>query len=246
MKNFIENKIIRNFKKIPYFFEITHNKPSIEQYNYALFGKLSSSILHDILTPLTSLSLGLEINKSKGLLILEPIVEDSTKQIKEYIEIMRCFLNKPETDSKIHINKEIIKCIKLLSHRATKNNTQIQFIEFDQIYTKIYPLHIYQIVINLLSNAIEASINSETKKIILILRKNKNNFIIECKDFGIGISKETYDKIFLFNFSTKSKERGFGLYSIQYIIQELLNGKIIAESEPNKGSLFSCTLPIIK
>lgn len=245
MKYFIEQVMVRNFKRIPYFFN-QKQKFYIEHTNYALIGKLSTSLLHDILTPLTSLSLTSEIEDSSNIETLKPIIKHSTNQIQEYVAIMRDFLTDTKIDSKIHINKEISKCLTLLQHKALTHNIQIQYLEFDQIYSRIHSLHIYQIIINLVSNAIEASIASENKKIILILKKEKEVFYIECKDFGIGMSAQTLLSIGKNNFSTKSKERGFGIYSIEHIIQNILGGKIIIQSEPNNGSLFSCILPLIK
>ncbi len=242
MKHFIQKTIVRNFKRIPYFFE-TKPKIYFEQNNYALIGKLSTSLLHDILTPLTSLSLTTEI-KSNDIQTLKPIIEHSASQITEYVGILKNFLEYDITKQSIHVNPEISKCLSLLRHKALAHNIQIQYVEFDQIHASIHPLHMYQIIINLVSNAIEASVQSENKKIIIILRKFKSNFYIECRDYGVGISKEHISKICTYNFSTKSKERGFGLYSIKYIIENILNGKLYIESEPDQGSLFSCEIPL--
>lgn len=245
MKHFLEKIIVRNFKRIPYFFE-TKPRFYIEQQNYALIGKLSTSLLHDILTPLTSLSLSTTAEETLNSQVIKPIIESSTTQIQDYIKIMRDFLDEPKEDSLNHINQEISKCILLLKNKALTHGVQIQYLEFDQIYSKTYSLHIYQIVINLLSNAIEASISSEVKKVILILKKESENYYIECKDFGSGMTPEILSKIGASNFSTKSDQRGFGIYSIQHIIQNILKGEYIIQSEPNNGSLFSCKLPIIK
>ena len=239
MKNKFSKIITRNFKKIPLFLKT--NQFHIEQSHYALMGRLSTSILHDILSPLTSLTLATDIENSEKT---RPIIEHSTKQIKDYVSIMRHFLSDFSHTTRTHINHEILQCITLLSHKSITHGVQIQFIEFDQIYAHIHPLHIYQIVINLVSNAIEASVDSKIKKVILILKKDKTNIYIECKDFGIGMNQETILKLGLYNFSTKSKQRGFGLYSTIYIIKYILHGNISIQSEPNKGSFFSCILPI--
>lgn len=245
MKYFFEKIIVGNFKRIPYFFE-TKPRFYMEQQNYALIGRLSTSLLHDILTPLTSLSLSVAIEEKSNPQIIKPIIESSTAQIQDYVKIMRDFLNEPKEDSLNHINLEINKCILLLKNKALTHGVQIQYLEFDQIHSKTYSLHIYQIVINLLSNAIEASISSKVKKVILILKKEKESYSIECKDFGQGMTPEILSKIGMCNFSTKSEQRGFGLYSIQHIIQNVLKGTCTIQSEPNNGSLFSCRLPLIK
>jgi len=240
----IKQTMIRNIRYIPYFFK-RESSYSSSQYNYALFGKLSATILHDILTPINSLSLVSELEQ-KGQSKLHPIITESTKQIKEYVEIMRDFLEPTKNHTQTHVNIEIIKCIKLLTHKARLHSVSIQYIEFDQIYSKIDSMHIYQIVINLISNAIEASIQSESKKVILILKKEKDTFIFECKDFGSGISKDILSKISTPHFTTKETGTGLGLFSVKHILSQYLNGSLFIQSEPNQGSLFSCHIPLVK
>lgn len=245
MKLTIKRNIIRSFKKIPYFF--TRKDSYLYQNNYALMGKLSTSLLHDVLSPLTSLSMATELAHNHSIHTISPIINNSTEQIKEYVDIMRGFLMEKKTITKpVHINSEILKCITLIKHKAIQNNIQIQFLEFDQIYSKVHPINIYQIIINLLTNAIEASIDSTNKKVILILKKHEDTFVLECKDFGAGIPQHIIQKIGTYNFSTKSKSRGFGLYSINYILKNILNGSLSVQSENKCGTLFVCTLPIIK
>lgn len=244
MKQIINKILIGNLKKIPYFFEQKEHQYTSHN-NYALIGKLSTSLLHDILTPLTSLYLTTSITTgAHNEKQITPIIEHSTSQIKEYVTIMKDFLSEHHTESLLHINKEISKCIILLKHQALLHNVQIQYLEFDQIQSKAHPLYIYQIIINLLSNAIEASKESQVKKVIIILKKHKNSYCIECKDFGAGISEKIYSKIGTYHISTKSDSRGFGLYSVYHIVKHVLKGTISIQSEPNNGSLFSCVLPI--
>ncbi len=236
----IQNFIQRNFKKIPYFFErkIEFNN---ESYNYMLFGKLSSSILHDILTPLTSLLLATETKQN----IHKKIIKDSTRELRQYVEILRNFTYQNILETPLHVNKEISKSIILLRHKSIMHNVQIQFIEFDQIYSKIQPLHLYQIIVNLISNAIEGSLDSETKKVILTLKKTSDHFEITCRDFGKGIPQDILKRIGKDIKSTKSHTRGFGLYSIYNTVEKILCGKITVHTKENFGTIFICKIPII-
>jgi len=99
---------------------------------------------------------------------------------------------------------------------------------------------------NLITNAIKyTNKNGE----ITITAENLNQFIkISISDNGIGISQEIIDK--LFNISNKQsmpgteREQGTGLGLI--LCKEFIEkheGKIWAESEIDKGSTFSFTLP---
>jgi len=64
-------------------------------------------------------------------------------------------------------------------------------------------------------------------------------------DNGIGIAPENIADIFDPFFTTKEPGKGTGLgLSISRKLVELLGGKISAESQWGKGSVFSFTLPI--
>jgi len=77
----------------------------------------------------------------------------------------------------------------------------------------------------------------------------KNHFQFEVSDTGIGMEKETRDKLFTeFHQADASITRryggtGLGL-SISKNIVELLGGKISIESELNKGTTFRFTIPL--
>jgi two-component system chemotaxis sensor kinase CheA len=72
---------------------------------------------------------------------------------------------------------------------------------------------------------------------------------IEVKDTGIGIAKEAHDLIFeKFQQGDPSSTRkyggiGLGLYIVK-VFTDLLGGTINLESEPEKGSTFTLSLPM--
>lgn len=66
--------------------------------------------------------------------------------------------------------------------------------------------------------------------------------LISVRDFGIGIKKEHFDKIFDPYFTTKQKGSGFGL-STSYSIIKKHEGHMTVDSELGKGSTFSIYLP---
>jgi signal transduction histidine kinase len=62
-------------------------------------------------------------------------------------------------------------------------------------------------------------------------------------DTGVGISEENLNRLFEPLFTTKARGMGLGL-SICKRIVEAHGGTITVESEPNKGTTFTITLPI--
>ncbi|MBX9786594.1 MAG: GAF domain-containing protein [Alphaproteobacteria bacterium] len=103
-----------------------------------------------------------------------------------------------------------------------------------------------QILINLVSNAIDALIRSKNseKQLILSVFSEKDDMIsIQITDNGVGISAENLIRIFNFGFTTKTEGGGFGLHASALAALEM-GGNLIATSEgPDKGSTFTLKLP---
>ncbi len=101
-------------------------------------------------------------------------------------------------------------------------------------------------LVNILENAIDACTEDKTKdrKIItLSVNQDKNCIIFEITDNGIGMDKETQEKLFtLFHSSKGKKGTGFGLFIANNIIQQH-GGTIKVTSNPNQGSQFLISIP---
>ena len=101
-----------------------------------------------------------------------------------------------------------------------------------------------QVFMNLLVNASHAI---ETKGTITIRTgKNDNdNVWIQISDTGSGIKQENLNKLFEPFFTTKPVGQGTGLgLSLSYGIVQKHGGNIDVQSEMNKGTQFTITLPI--
>jgi two-component system phosphate regulon sensor histidine kinase PhoR len=108
--------------------------------------------------------------------------------------------------------------------------------------------HLLNAVINLLDNANKYT--PENPRIIIETETVGNDFILNVTDSGIGMSKETQKKIFETFFRAQTGNihdvKGFGL-GLSYVraIIESHGGTIVVQSELNKGSKFTVTLPLI-
>ena len=117
---------------------------------------------------------------------------------------------------------------------------------------------IYQVVINLCTNALHA-IGDSPGKIELLLETEDLQaghelasvltpgpyFKISIKDTGCGIEKDTLSKIFEPYFTTKSIGKGSGMgLSIAHGIIKNHHGDISVSSRPGQGSTFSIYLPV--
>lgn len=104
-----------------------------------------------------------------------------------------------------------------------------------------------QVIINLISNAIKFT---EEGCIVCTARRVQENIIVSISDTGIGIREE--DKKHIFEkfsqvgdtLTSKPRGTGLGLAICKYIIQEH-GGEIWVESEIDKGTDFSFSIPIL-
>jgi signal transduction histidine kinase len=104
------------------------------------------------------------------------------------------------------------------------------------------PGQINQVFLNLLSNAAQAIEGKGT--ITIKTDEDDKNLFVKISDTGSGIPSNILNKIFDPFFTTKDVGKGTGLgLSISYSIIKNHNGHINVESEINKGTTFTLTLP---
>ena len=103
-----------------------------------------------------------------------------------------------------------------------------------------------QLFVNLIDNAVKYSDRGE---IGIRLSLDKGQVKIEISDSGVGIPKESLDRIFE-RFYTVDKSRtrklggtGLGLSIVKHIVL-LHDGNIRVESQPDKGTKFTIYLPV--
>jgi signal transduction histidine kinase len=111
---------------------------------------------------------------------------------------------------------------------------------------------INEVVSNLIDNAIHFTKNGEINVITKLDDDNHKLLLVSVSDTGSGIDGEAYKNLFN-KFTqtgrfdplapTEQQGAGLGLYISKKIIQ-LHGGKIWCESEKDKGSIFSFSLPI--
>jgi signal transduction histidine kinase len=104
-----------------------------------------------------------------------------------------------------------------------------------------------QAVTNLIDNAIKYS--GDSRKISVSASAEEQTLAIAVRDFGVGIKREDVDRIFERFYrggdelTRTVKGSGLGLTLVKEIV-EAHRGKVMVESEPGKGSVFTIRLPL--
>jgi signal transduction histidine kinase len=107
------------------------------------------------------------------------------------------------------------------------------------------PIHIRQIVDNLLKNAIDAMEHSQEKSLAVETCLDGKAVLIRISDTGEGIAEEDLPKIYSPDFTTKpiGKGTGLGLASVKTML-DAYSGDIQVESRKGKGTTFIVRIPV--
>ncbi|HJT09522.1 MAG TPA: HAMP domain-containing sensor histidine kinase, partial [Candidatus Nitrosotalea sp.] len=182
----------------------------------------------------------LEIIRSSSLSLLQLISDLLDAQKLELGQLRIKKLNH-------NLKKTVETTINAMQPQAISDKIQlVQNLDRD-IYSNYDEERIIQVLTNLVKNSLKAT-PTKTGKIEVLVKENQDEIIVSVQDNGKGIPIDARDKIFkkFYQVDTSSTREsggsGLGL-SICKGIVEAHGGRIWVESEMNKGSIFSFTLP---
>ncbi|RFU11708.1 sensor histidine kinase [Rhodobacteraceae bacterium W635] len=104
-------------------------------------------------------------------------------------------------------------------------------------------VRLQQVLVNLLSNALDAMERRETPLVEVSIRAEGGRRMVDVRDHGPGLEKEALAQLFDPFFSTKSPGKGLGLgLSISYNIVRDFGGTLAARNHPEGGAIFTVDL----
>ena len=216
--------------------------------------ELVSSLAHEISQPLTAIlsyaqaAQRMFADREPALQeILQYIVNDD-QRAAEVIQRLRSLLKKGKpVFQPLDINALILDTVKLLKTDVTVRNKVLRT-ELDSGLPLILGdrIQLQQVLLNLISNGLEAMEASENDRELLIrtLREASGKIKVAVRDSGCGIPAPNMSKLFTHFFTTKLDGLGMGL-SISRSIVEVHGGRLEAENNPDRGAAFYFTLPTV-
>jgi signal transduction histidine kinase len=183
------------------------------------------------------------------LMNVESLATRSTeglKRIEQIVKDLRDFARLQEAERKeIDLNENIATTVGIA--RVAARQKQVDIVTDLETLPHIicYPAKLNQVLLNLLTNAIDASSRRGTVTIRTRLDP-EGGVTLAVIDTGKGIDPSIRDRIFEPFFTTKQVGQGTGLgLSIAYGIVQLHGGRIEFESEPDRGTQFTVHLPLL-
>lgn len=212
-----------------------------------LVGQLATAIAHEIRNPLTTIKGFIQLIQSMKNKENQWYIDVISSEIEQIEVITNRFMivAKPQA-VKIQLNNLSMlaeQVITLLQPKAMMNNIQISTVLKSEIpYIPCEGNQLKQVFINILENAIEA-MSTGGEILVQIDTLDSHQVSICFIDQGCGIPRERIPYLGEPFYSIKEKGVGLGLM-ICYEIVEAHQGKIVIESEMNKGTTVNVILPI--
>lgn len=211
----------------------------------ALFESLSK-LTHELKNPIAVCKGYIEIIDRNGIESAPKYLPIISNEIERSLSVINDFsslgklkkLNKEEVDLQVLL-EEIIT---ILNPLFKKNNANIYLNIKDDIYVNIDYLRMKQVFVNILKNALEAKKDDEQLNVFIEVKKNLNNLKIIIKDNGIGMDKNTLERITEIFYTTKANGNGLGVVLSKEII-EMHKGSINYKSTKGKGTTVTIILP---
>jgi two-component system phosphate regulon sensor histidine kinase PhoR len=219
-----------------------------------------NNMTHELKTPISTIALSSDM-LMRGDFSQDPeklkryasIIYKENKRLENQVERV---LNVAKMDKDtLHLKKELFDMHDLIEEvkdnfefNQTEHGGQISIdLQATDFSIQADPVHISNVVFNLLDNAIKYC---EVVPSIAISTKNeKNGFVLEISDNGIGIRREDikmiFDKFYRVPTGNLHNVKGFGLglYYVKIIIEQH-GGNIQVKSAVGKGTTFILWLPI--
>lgn len=222
-------------------------------------GEMASGLAHEINQPLSAIMSYANaslLSLKTGDTDIEKVTENlkkvavQSKRAGEIIRRIRDFVRKRQPEhKKVDINHLVKEMVSFVEADIRKNKVDVKFsLTRKKPTVNADAIQIEQVMLNLVRNAIEAMEDSGSKPRKLTIRTciaKSGQLELAISDNGHGIEDKYTEQIFDPFFTTKSDGLGIGL-SISRSIVEAHGGTLWAKSNPDGGSTFKFTLPIIK
>ena len=219
-------------------------------------GELTASLAHELNQPLTAIA----SNAAAGSRMLaqgppdaemfKELLADVTADARRagaIIHGIHHFVRKSEgARHPVSLNEIVRDVLRLLNSDLLGRTTTVETELLPNLPAVMAdPLHLQQVLLNLLMNSLEAmhSNPAEKRRIIVCTKLEPDSFVsVSVRDYGSGLPKDNLDKVFAHFYSTKPNGMGMGLTIVRSIV-EAHGGNLRAENTED-GARFWFRLPV--
>jgi C4-dicarboxylate-specific signal transduction histidine kinase len=220
---------------------------------------ISSSIAHELNQPLGAILSNTEAAEillkkvPPDLDLIGAILADirkSDQRAGDVITHLRDLLRKNDHEPEVvDLNDVITLALEVLAPEVNSRSVTLTVnLDTRQLPARINPVHLQQVILNLVLNAMDATADRSPDIRRVTIRTalaNSGKIKVSIEDSGTGIPADKLQQIFEPFFTTKQMGTGLGLAIARTII-ERSGGEISAENRRNGGAVFRFSLPLVK
>lgn len=231
--------LLYSFKKIE-----KGEKDMRRREELAKLGEMSAVMAHEIRNPLAGIkgfSQLIETSQSieEAKIYAEKVVSQSIK-MEELVNDLLSFAREDSAEKRTEDIGKIAEDAVIMAFMELKpENITVEKSISKSITANCNQQRIFQLILNLIKNAIQAMPDGGILKVSA--ETIANNAVIKIEDSGVGIQKEKLSKIFDPFFTTKAKGTGLGLALCRKIAEEH-SGRLAVESVEKLGTNFTLTI----
>jgi PAS domain S-box-containing protein len=219
-----------------------------------VMGELAASLAHELNQPLTAIASNAAAGKrflSSGNMdpklfqeLLDDVFSDAGRA-GAVIQGIRTFVRKSEEIRvSLGLNEIVSEVLRLLRSNLLSRSTIVETnLDPELPLVSADPVHVQQVLINLVVNSLEAmeEMPVERRRLIISTEGIDTSVRVTVRDFGTGLPAKDPEKIFAHFFSTKPNGMGMGLPIVRSIV-EAHGGELSAENLGD-GACLTFVLP---
>lgn len=236
--------------------ELEHNADALARSEReSAWRDMAKQVAHEIKNPLTPMKLSVqhlqrvfEQQASPDREKINRVAETLIEQIDSLASIASAFSHFAKMP---HARREKVDLVQVIRSAMDLFDTYSDIrISFDaNLSDAVYVLgdkdQLLRVFNNLIKNAIQAIPNTRKGQISIEISLQQNHVLCSVTDNGSGIDPEKQEKIFVPNFTTKTRGMGLGLAMVKSITEET-GGKVWFTTTPGVGTTFFVQLPLLQ
>ena len=214
-------------------------------------GRVAAGIAHEIRNPLSGINIYLDTlakiyERGENMEMVGEIISQAQAASGKIESVIRRVMDfaKPGQPQlqRVDVNQPVENALSLCAATLRRDGIGLEKdLAFDLPRCHINASLIEQVMLNLLTNAVEALRQAEAKRISVRTALEKNAVVIRVGDSGPGVPEWLRDKVFDPFYTTKSEGTGIGLSLCQRIISDH-SGTLIVEESALGGAEFVIAL----
>lgn len=226
----------------------------IQAGKLAGLGQMSAALSHELNQPLAAVKAYAENALTFIQRGREGEAENNIRQISSLTDRMsslakhlRSFARRPQEKTKaVSLLSCIDDALAVMQPRITSVGAKLEFERpAEDLIVFGGQIRLQQVIVNLLSNALDAMAEHDTPRISIFVDNNVDAVLLTVRDYGGGLSDEALKLLFDPFFTTKDPGKGVGLgLSISYNIVRDFGGNLSAENHNEGGAVFTVTLKL--